>query len=111
MKLLFDQNLSHRLVGALADVYLDCQHVRNIGLKEAPDTAVGEYARGNGYAIVSKDSDFHQRSLLLGFPPKIVWVKLGNYSTNDVERLLRAHLEHINEFEADNIATFLSLSG
>lgn len=54
MKLLFDQNLSHRLVRLLADIYPDCQHVRNVGLKEAPDTEVWNFARDNGYALFPK---------------------------------------------------------
>lgn len=110
MKLLFDQNLSHRLVGALTDIYPDCQHVRNFGLKASPDTQVWNFARNNGFSIVSKDADFHQRSLLLGFPPKVIWLKLGNCSTLAVEQLLRAHLEDVKEFEADETATFLILS-
>ncbi len=110
MKLLFDQNLSHRLVRALADIYPDCQHVRNVGLKEASDTEVWNFARDNGYAIVSKDSDFHQRSLVLGFPPKVVWVRLGNCSTKAVEQILRVHFEDVEQFEADATATFLILS-
>lgn len=85
MKLLFDQNLSHRLIRAVADVYPDCEHVRNVGLKNAPDTEVWNYAKSNGFTIVSKDSDFHQRSLLLGYPPKVIWVKLGNCSAKAVE--------------------------
>jgi predicted nuclease of predicted toxin-antitoxin system len=72
MKLLFDQNLSHKLVQALADIYLDCQHVRNIGLKTADDSIIWLYAKNNGYIIVSKDSDFHQRSFVWGYPPKII---------------------------------------
>lgn len=110
MKLLFDQNLSHRLVQLLSDAYFDCQHVRNVGLKEAPDSQVWDFARDNGYTIVSKDSDFHQRSLLYGFPPKIVWVKLGNCSTQAVEQLLRAHRTEVERFHADTTATFLILS-
>lgn len=110
MNLLFDQNLSHRLVRLLADVYPDCQHVRNIGLKEAPDTQVWEFARTNNYTIVSKDSDFHQRSLLYGFPPKVVWVKLGNCSTKAVEQILRLHLTETKQFHDDETTTFLILS-
>jgi predicted nuclease of predicted toxin-antitoxin system len=109
VKLLFDQNLSHRLVRALADVYADCEHVRNVGLKEAPDTEVWNYAKTNGFMIVSKDSDFHQRSLLLGYPPKVIWVRLGNCSTSAVERVLREHLSDVQQFEADPPATFLIL--
>lgn len=110
MKLLFDQNLSHRLGQALVDVYPGCEHVRNVGLKQAPDTAVWHYAQSNGYVIVSKDSDFHQRSLLLGFPPKVIWLRLGNCSTSAVEQLLRIHSEAVQKFESDATATFLILS-
>ena len=110
MKLLFDQNLSYRLVHRLADVYPDCQHVRNVGLKEAPDTEVWEFASDNGYTVVSKDADFHQRSLLLGFPPKVIWVRLGNCSTKAVEQVLRDNLEGMAHFEVDKATTFLILS-
>ena len=89
MKLLFDQNLSHMLVGRLDDAFPDSDHVRNVGLREASDHAVWEYAREKGFAIVSKDEDFHQLSFLRGPPPKVVWVKLGNCTTDDVERVLR----------------------
>jgi predicted nuclease of predicted toxin-antitoxin system len=110
MKLLFDQNLSHRLITILADDYPDCQHVRNVGLREASDSVVWEYAKRNGFMIVSKDSDFHQRSLVLGHPPKVIWVKLGNCSTSEVMNLLRQHVSTIKQFEADETATFLILS-
>ena len=110
MKLLFDENLSHRLITALSNVFPDCEHFRNIGLKHASDTEVWEYARTNGYIIVSKDSDFHQRSLLHGYPPKVIWVKLGNCSTQAVEQLLRDHASVISEFNSDSNATFLILS-
>lgn len=110
MKLLFDQNLSHHLVEALADVYPDCQHVRNVGLKASPDTQVWNFARSNGYTIVSKDADFYQRSLLLSFPPKVIWLKLGNCSTQAVEQLPRVHWEDVQEFDVDGEATFLILS-
>lgn len=110
MKFLFDQNLSYRLVQKLADAYPDCQHVRNVGLKEAPDTEVWEFARANGYVIVSKDADFHQRSLLLGFPPKVIWIRLGNCSTEAIEQVLRDHFADVQEFEVNEAATFLILS-
>ncbi len=110
MKLLFDQNLSHRLVNALLDIYPVCQHVRNLGLEAAPDTLVWNFARENGFTITSKDADFHQRSLVLGFPPKVVWLKLGNCSTGAIEQLLRSHLGDVKAFEADETATFLILS-
>ena len=78
MKLLFDENLSHTLVRLLADLFPGSIHVREIGLKAADDSVVWEYAKNNGLMIVSKDSDMHQRSFVFGYPPKVVWVRLGN---------------------------------
>ena len=60
MRLLFDQNLSPRLVQLLADIYAESIHVREVGLRDASDFEIWEYAKANGYAIVSKDSDFQQ---------------------------------------------------
>jgi predicted nuclease of predicted toxin-antitoxin system len=110
VRLLFDQNLSHKLVRRLTDHFPDSVHVREVGLKEADDTVVWDYARGNDLMIVSKDSDFHQRSFLYGYPPKVVWVRLGNCSTADVERVLRANFDVIRDFYEDRSAAFLSLS-
>lgn len=71
---------------------------------------VWDYAKKHAFVIVSKDADFHQRSLVLGYPPKIIWVRLGNCSTADVEELLR-HYEHVTKtFNNDLEAAFLSLS-
>jgi predicted nuclease of predicted toxin-antitoxin system len=110
VKLLFDQNLSHRLVHKLIDIYPECQHVGAVDLKMANDTTIWEYAKSNGFMIVSKDSDFHQRSFLLGSPPKIVWIRRRNCSTETIEQMLRDHVEDVKQFEADATATFLILS-
>lgn len=110
MKLLFDENLSHKLVWLLADLFPDSEHVRDVGLKSADDPDVWEHAKRNGLMIVSKDSDMHQRSFVFGYPPKVVWVRLGNCSTSDVERLIRKHFASIKVFYEDNNASFLTLS-
>jgi len=110
VKLLFGENLSYKLVRLLADLFPDSVHVRNIGLKSADDPIVWQYAKEQGFVIVSKDSDLHQRSFVFGHPPKIVWIRLGNCSTLDVERLLRRNSDVITIFQTDEIASFLSLS-
>lgn len=110
MRFLFDENLSPKLVLLLADRFPDSVHVRDVGLKAADDQSVWDYAGNQGLVIVSKDSDMHQRSFLFGAPPKVVWVRLGNCSTSDIEDLLRRHVQTLEEFEADEFATFLSLS-
>ncbi len=71
MKLLFDQNLSWRLPAKLSDLYPDSQHIREVGKKESQDVDVWNYAKANGFLIVSKDLDFQQRSLLFGIRRKL----------------------------------------
>ena len=109
MKLLFDNNLSPRLSTALADLYPDSVHVRAVGLQRAPDDRVWDYAREHGFLVVSKDSDFHQRSLVEGFPPKVVWVQRGNCTTAAIIELLRQSVRAILDFEQDEVASFLIL--
>jgi predicted nuclease of predicted toxin-antitoxin system len=109
VRLLFDHNLSPRLTDRLADTYPDSEHVRGAGLAAASDAAVWEYAKRHALTIVSKDSDFHQRSLLEGFPPKVVWIRRGNCSTADIEALLRARSAELRAFDADPWGAFLVL--
>jgi predicted nuclease of predicted toxin-antitoxin system len=101
MKLLFDHNLSRRLVSRLADVFPGSQHVALVGMESASDRTVWEYARDNGCIITTKDSDFNELLLVWGFPPKIVWIQRGNCSTSDIEQLLRENAEAIEKMESD----------
>ncbi len=109
MKLLFDQNLSHRLATMIADLFPMSLHVREVGLKEASDTIIWEYAKDHDFMIITKDADFHQRSFLLGHPPKVVWVRRGNCSTKLVEEIIRTHYASILQFYADERGAFLVL--
>ncbi len=81
MKLLFDENLSDRLVDRLADLFPGSRHVKELGLEQRDDLVVWQHARDHGFVIVTKDGDFHQLSFLLGSPPKVVWLRLGNCTT------------------------------
>ena len=110
MKLLFDQNLSHLLVTRLADLFPDSQHVRQLRLERADDQSVWDHAAAHAFCIVSKDSDFHQRSLLFGPPPKLIWVRVGNGPTSQIEQLLRDRRAEIQAFGDDPTAAFLVLS-
>jgi predicted nuclease of predicted toxin-antitoxin system len=109
VKLLFDQNLSPRLTKVLEDLYPGSTHVRDVGLNSALDETVWDYAARNGLTIISKDSDFHQRSFLFGHPPKVVWVRRGNCSTDQIESILRTHHADLLKFEQDAEGAFLTL--
>ena len=73
----------------------ESMHVRDCGLKGFPDEDVWEYARNNGFTIVSKDSDFYQRSLLYGHPPKLVWLRIGNCNRDILVALITKYKEQI----------------
>jgi predicted nuclease of predicted toxin-antitoxin system len=109
MKLLFDQNLSPRLPQLLADIYTESAHVRAVGLRDASDFEIWQYAKAEGFTIVSKDSDFQQRSLLHGGPPKFIWLRVGNCSVARIEDLLRRHSAAIHTFDLDDSKSHLML--
>ena len=98
MKLLFDENLSPRLVAAIASLYPDSLHVRDCGLCGASDEEVWRYALQHGFAIVSKDSDFRHNSTLFGSPPKVIWLQIGNCTTSRAEFILINKLTRIQDF-------------
>jgi len=101
LKLLFDENLSSRLVDLLAADFPGCTHIDLLGMRGAADVAVWNYARENGYAIVSKDNDFRQRAFLDGPPPKVVWLSVGNAGTNVIATLIRAGSQRLRAFDLD----------
>ncbi len=108
MKLLFDQNLSPKLVSRLADLFPGSSHVLSEGLDRANDDQVWEHARLNGFAIVTKDADYNDLSVLRGSPPKVVWLLLGNCTTSDVELAFRARYADIEGFEkATSVGTLV----
>lgn len=109
MKLLFDQNLAPRLVSLLADIYPDSLHVRDAGLDAVEDVELWNYAKTYGFTIVSKDVDFQKRSLLYGFPPKFVWLRLGNCSVAESAALLRKFSPLIHTFGHDSAKAHLIL--
>lgn len=109
MKLLFDQNLSPRLPRLLSDIYPESVHVREIGLRDADDLSIWRYAEAHAYAIVSKDSDFQQRSLLHGAPPKFIWSRVGNCTTAMIERVLRRYSAVVHTFDLDDTESHLML--
>ena len=72
----------------VADIFPDSLHVRDIGMKSANDPAIAKFAIEEGVTIVSKDADFLALRFVLGEHVKVVWVRLGNGSTDQVERAL-----------------------
>ncbi len=109
MKLLFDENLSARLPLVLADLYPGSAHVHEVGLGSSDDGEVWDYAKVYGFAIATKDADFAERSVLEERPPKILWLRMGNCATTEIERLLRVHAGAVRVFLESDQETCLVL--
>lgn len=107
MSLLFDENLSDELVGRLSDIFPGSSHIKQVGLERRNDEDIWEFAKQNGFTIVSKDGDFHQLSFLQGPPPKVIWLRVGNCTTSLVERMLRQHADRIQNLHDDPNAAIL----
>lgn len=84
MKLLFDQNISFRIIKNLVEVWPAAKQVRELGLENSTDKEIWNFAKEHQYTIVTFDSDFFDLSNLYGVPPKIIWVRVGNRSTKSL---------------------------
>ena len=104
MKLLFDQNLSFKLCRQLLDVFPGSNQVRLLGLGEADDREIWQYAKANDFVLVSQDADFADMATLYGPPPKVIWLRCGNQPTKAIEMRLRNHADAIAAFVQSDIA-------
>jgi predicted nuclease of predicted toxin-antitoxin system len=110
VKLLFDENLSARLVGVLASEFPGSEHVEQAIGRGRPDADVWQYAIVHGFAIVSKDNDFRQRAFVAGPPPKVIWLAVGNASTDEILGLLRSRAAEISRFGNSSEESLLVLN-
>lgn len=97
------------MTGTLQDLYPDSVHVTGVGLASTSDRAIWSYAAANGFVLVTKDEDFHRLSILLGAPPKVILIGLGNCPTVQVARLLRRRHDEIVHFVEHPEAILLAL--
>jgi predicted nuclease of predicted toxin-antitoxin system len=109
LKLLLDQNLSYRLLGRLDAFFPGSSQIHRLGMEHADDVTIWHFARENGFAIVTKDSDFYERSLVHGFPPQVIWLKCGNVSIRQLEEILAQSVEAISSFLQERKAACLEI--
>jgi predicted nuclease of predicted toxin-antitoxin system len=98
MKLIFDQNLSFRLVKMVDELFPNSIHVGRIGLDTEFDNSIWQYAKENQYSIVTKDDDFRDLAFVRGYPPKVIWIRSGNCRVIDIEKSIRKNSVAIIEF-------------
>jgi predicted nuclease of predicted toxin-antitoxin system len=101
MKLLFDQNLSPKLTSFFAITFVGSLHLQDLSLDVANDSNVWNFAKKEGFTIVTKDNDFNNLVAFFGFPPKVIWIRRGNCTTKDIKELLNSNIEMIRAFISD----------
>jgi predicted nuclease of predicted toxin-antitoxin system len=109
VKLLLDQNLSPRLVGKLKEEFDSIVHVEWLDMNEASDISIWDYAKDNDLIIVTKDKDFLERSSLMGHPPKIIHIRLGNCSVQEIADLLAGQSSQIKAFHKQTSRSYMLL--
>ncbi len=111
MKLLFDQNISYRILRLLPDYFTGSSHVKVEGLINSSDKVIWEFAKQNNFTVVTQDSDFNELNMLLGFPPKIIWIRTGNINTRSLFNIFVENYSDIQKFiEDENFGCFEILS-
>lgn len=113
MKLLFDQNISPKIVRQVEANFPGSKQVRHVGLEDASDTVIFDFAKMNGYSIVTFDSDFVDLNVIRGIPPKIIWLKTGNLTTKAISFILKKNIKTILKFlksEEDEILEIIQNS-
>lgn len=98
VKLLLDENISDGIVQHIAGLFPGSTHIKTVNLKEADDRVIWDWAKQHEYTIVSKDTDFYQRAIVFGHPPKFIWLRVGNCPTSLIITLLKSRYETIRQF-------------
>lgn len=98
MKLLFDQNISFRILSKIKVNFTDAKQVRQLGIKNYSDIEIWKFAKENEFTIVTFDADFYDLSNLKGYPPKIVWLRFGNTKTDFIADIINSKNLIIKDF-------------
>lgn len=109
MKLLLDENISAKLVKTLVQDFPDSTHIDYLKMQGSTDSSIWDYAKQEGYTIVSKDNDFRQRIFLFGAPPKVIWLSVGNGGTEVINELLHSNIKIIQTFIGNETEDLLVL--
>jgi predicted nuclease of predicted toxin-antitoxin system len=102
VKLLLDQNISFRVANKLQADFPECSQVRELILENKTDREIWNFAKTENYTIVTFDADFYDLVTLFGHPPKVIWLRMGNTSSDHLIEVLQSHSEIIGSFVTDS---------
>lgn len=108
MSLLFDQNISFRIIQKIKEDFPNSKQVSELGLEESSDDKIWKFAKENNFTVVTFDSDFFEISNLKGHPPKIIWLRTGNTTTKNIIEILQQKKEIIIDFISNPLYSEIS---
>lgn len=109
MKLLFDQNISFKIINKISASFPEAKQVVELNLYNSTDLEIWKYAKFHGYTIVTFDKDFVEIQNLRGVPPKLILLKTGNSNTEKLANLLMKNINLINNFSLDGHLKYLEV--
>jgi predicted nuclease of predicted toxin-antitoxin system len=98
VRLLFDQNISFRIISKIGINFPEAKQVKQLGIENYSDVEIWKFAKEKGYTIVTFDSDFYDLSNFKGFPPKIIWLRFGNTKTDFIANIINSRHSIIKNF-------------
>ncbi|MBN2893548.1 MAG: DUF5615 family PIN-like protein [Bacteroidales bacterium] len=101
MKLLFDENISFRIVKKISDIFPDSAHVSKFGLLKSNDLQIWDFAKRNSFTIVTNDSDFNDILSIYSHLPKVIWYRGGNKTTQILAEKLLENQDEVISFLQD----------
>jgi predicted nuclease of predicted toxin-antitoxin system len=92
--LILDAQLPPTLAVWISDTFkIDCFSATFLGLRDASDIEIFNFARQNQSIVITKDDDFVELLNRLGSPPKILWLTCGNTSKERLKVIFENHLK------------------
>jgi predicted nuclease of predicted toxin-antitoxin system len=107
MKILLDMNLPIRFAKMLTTEEIEAIHWFNIGLPDAKDSEIIEYARNNDSIVMTYDLDFSAiLAITKGQKPSVIQIRIPNIkSEQTIEMIICALKQNKNELEKGAILT------
>lgn len=102
MRVLIDQNISFRSVPRIAHLFEELVHVKSLGWIDWSDYSIFMTERSQGFtAVITLDEDFNILLPEHGEPPKVIWLKTRNCSTEVLADVIISRFEIIKSFLAN----------
>ena len=107
--IIIDNNLSPKLSAKLRFKYKNIEHVYDLCLGKTSDIEIWNRAKTENGAILTKDGDFFHLYNAFGHPPKVIWIRSGNVTTQYIVLLMINNAMQVIDFLSQDAYGLLEL--